>query len=286
MRAYTLGILAKRRDTSGKALGGAGRGGFIAEFVNFVWRPLMLAIMRQNIRVVTNAGGMDPRALKIAIEEAAQEAGLDVMPVVAAVYGDDLLPEMSPLLASGSIKRKREEPHVRVRVDRVFDGILLTAFSHIEGSDDTETIPSDRKIERFDEIYGCGQCAASFIIMITSDLANAITIHCCLCVHLRSLVCNHSLNAYVGAEGIRRALDSGAQIVVTGRCVDSALVLGPLMHEFGWSPTDWNLLAAGRTAAFHISTVWIILIYAQALLLAILSSVAVKQQEVTLQTGT
>jgi hypothetical protein len=47
------------------------------------------------------------------------------------------------------------------------------------------------------------------------------------------------------------ALDQGVQIVVTGRCVDSALVLGPLMHEFKWSATDYDLLSAGSLAG-HI----------------------------------
>lgn len=55
-------------------------------------------------------------------------------------------------------------------------------------------------------------------------------------------------NAYLGALPIRAALDQGAQIVITGRCADSALALGILMHEFGWSPDDHDLLAAGSLA--------------------------------------
>lgn len=44
-------------------------GGYVAEFVTFVWKPLMQDIIRGNIRVVTNAGGLNPAALKKAIED-------------------------------------------------------------------------------------------------------------------------------------------------------------------------------------------------------------------------
>jgi hypothetical protein len=60
-----------------------------------------------------------------------------------------------------------------------------------------------------------------------------------------------SVNAYLGGFPIAAALAEGADIVVTGRVVDSALILGPLIHEFGWKPTDYQLLAAG-TAAGHL----------------------------------
>jgi hypothetical protein len=60
-----------------------------------------------------------------------------------------------------------------------------------------------------------------------------------------------SANVYLGAAPIVEALDRGAQIVVTGRCTDTGLTLAPLMHEFGWSPDDWNRIASG-TIAGHI----------------------------------
>jgi hypothetical protein len=58
-------------------------------------------------------------------------------------------------------------------------------------------------------------------------------------------------NVYLGAGRIRAALDLGADVVVTGRIVDSALALGPLIHEFGWAADDWDRLAAG-TLAGHL----------------------------------
>ncbi|MDI3384566.1 acyclic terpene utilization AtuA family protein [Xenophilus aerolatus] len=60
-----------------------------------------------------------------------------------------------------------------------------------------------------------------------------------------------SANAYLGAQGIRAALAAGADVVVTGRCVDSAVTLGPLLHEFAWADDDWDRIAGGSLAG-HI----------------------------------
>ena len=60
-----------------------------------------------------------------------------------------------------------------------------------------------------------------------------------------------SANAYLGAFPIASALDAGADVVITGRCVDSALTLGPLIHEFGWRADNYDVLSAG-TLAGHI----------------------------------
>jgi hypothetical protein len=58
-------------------------------------------------------------------------------------------------------------------------------------------------------------------------------------------------NVYLGAAPVAEALRRGADVVVLGRCADSALVLGPLVHEFGWPDDDWGHLAAG-TLAGHL----------------------------------
>ncbi|XP_067142774.1 uncharacterized protein [Centruroides vittatus] len=58
----------------------------------------------------------------------------------------------------------------------------------------------------------------------------------------------NSMNAYLGAGPISAALDKGAEVVITGRCVDSAIVLGPLIHNFKWKLDDWDKLASGSLA--------------------------------------
>ncbi|MHC1550294.1 acyclic terpene utilization AtuA family protein [Phyllobacterium sp. K27] len=57
-----------------------------------------------------------------------------------------------------------------------------------------------------------------------------------------------AINAYLGAASIARALDIGADVVITGRVADPALALGPLWHVFQWAEDDWDSLAAGVLA--------------------------------------
>src|ERR1700759_3673836 len=60
-----------------------------------------------------------------------------------------------------------------------------------------------------------------------------------------------SANAYLGAEPMAQALNSGADVVITGRASDPALFLAPMIHAFGWAMDDWNLLGQG-TVAGHL----------------------------------
>ena len=163
----TMSILARMKA-------GDAQMGYATDFVSAVMKPLLGEIAQQGIKVVTNAGGVNPLACKAALEKLAADAGIVLR--VAAVVGDDLTEQADALRAGG--------------LAEMDSGAALPA-----------------------------------------RLA--------------------SINAYLGATPIARALAAGADVVITGRCVDSALVLGPLMHEFGWREHDYDLLAAGSLAG-HI----------------------------------
>ncbi len=153
--------------------------GYATDFVTLVDRILPQAI-EKGVKIVANAGGVNPMACKDAILEVIAKHGLtDVK--VAVVEGDDILSELDDLLASGEEFRNMDtgEPLSAVR-DRVT-----------------------------------------------------------------------SANIYLGAFPIAEALDQGADIVITGRGTDPGLVIGPLIHEFGWTRDDLDKLAAG-TVAGHI----------------------------------
>lgn len=98
------------------------------------------------------------------------------------------------------------------------------------------TVTGDDILHRIDELQAVGE---NFTNMDTgaywSEVRNKVS----------------SANVYLGAAGIVEALDQGADIVICGRVTDPALVLGPMIHEFGWQFDDFNKLAAG-TVAGHI----------------------------------
>lgn len=60
-----------------------------------------------------------------------------------------------------------------------------------------------------------------------------------------------AVNAYLGAWGIVEALHAGADVVITGRVTDAAIIVGPAAWHFGWNRTDWDKLA-GAVAAGHV----------------------------------
>lgn len=140
--------------------------GYPPDFISYLKRPLP-QIARRGIKIISNAGGVNPKACKRALEALCAELGLSLR--IAVVEGDDLMPRLDEL-----------RDHVREAVSgEPLPARLLTA------------------------------------------------------------------NAYLGALPIAAALAAGADIVVTGRCADSALALGILMHEFGWKADDYDRLAAG-----------------------------------------
>lgn len=148
--------------------------GYGTDFLTVHVGPHLAQIAERGVKVVANAGGVNPAGLAAALEKMIAAAGLGLK--VAFVEGDDLRARIGELRARG--------------LQDMFTGAPLP----------------DRII---------------------------------------------SANAYLGAFPIAAALDAGADIVVTGRVVDSAIVLGPLIHAFGWQAHEHDLLAAG-TLAGHL----------------------------------
>jgi hypothetical protein len=148
--------------------------GYVPDFIEAIM-PLLPEIKRRGIRVVSNGGGVNPRAAAAALKARADAMGVSLN--IAVVAGDDLTTRLADIRARGTVE--------------MFSGTPLP-----------------------DKIM--------------------------------------SVNAYLGAQPIAAALDRGADVVITGRCVDSAVTLGALVHAFGWSWNDYDKLAQGSLAGHLI----------------------------------
>lgn len=148
--------------------------GYATDFVDPTMLEVLPEAMRRGIKIIANAGGINPRGCAERVQAMAQSMGL--APRIAIVEGDDVSALMPALREEGT----RD----------MFSG---------------EPLP--QKVL--------------------------------------------SANAYLGAFPIAAALDAGADIVITGRGVDSAVTLGALIHEFGWRPDAFDRLAGGSLAG-HI----------------------------------
>lgn len=168
----TMSILQKQKSRNPQT-------GFATDFVALIDR-ILPELVEKNIKVVANAGGVNPEGCMRAVLDVIAKHGFRGVKV-GIVEGDDILGRLDELIASGEEFRNMDtgEPLARVR--------------------------------------------------------KGVT----------------SANVYLGAFPIAEALAQGAQIVITGRGTDPGLVLGPLIHEFGWGPRDFDVLAAG-TVAGHI----------------------------------
>lgn len=165
----TMSILARARAADPAM-------GYATDFVTSVIKPHLTAIASSNVRLISNAGGVNPERCATVVRELIAEAGLKLS--VAVVTGDDLMPQLSALSA--------------LNPEEMFSGDALPPLEHVA-----------------------------------------------------------SANAYLGAFPIAKALDDGADIVITGRCVDSAVTLGACIHSFGWTSQDLDHLATGSLAG-HI----------------------------------
>ena len=151
--------------------------GYAPDFVQVAMAPLLKKIKQKGIRVLSNAGGVNPIACANALESHCKKLGIEMN--IAVITGDDVMHKMPELLKGD----------------------------------------------------------------MGPDAMNEIA--------PRSKFVN-SMNAYLGAGPIARALDLGADIVITGRCVDSAMALAPLLHSFKWSLDDYDKLASGSLAGHLI----------------------------------
>lgn len=165
----TMSIMARARASDPKL-------GYATDFVSAIVKPNLKRIASSGIKLISNAGGVNPEACGDALRAVISEAGLDLKVVV--ITGDDLLNDLDRLEA--------------MNTSEMFSG---------------DAFPPKEKIA--------------------------------------------SANAYIGAFPIAAALAAGADIVVTGRCVDSAVTLGACIHEFGWEAGDLDKLAAG-SAVGHL----------------------------------
>ncbi|MEQ1536152.1 MAG: acyclic terpene utilization AtuA family protein [Burkholderiaceae bacterium] len=149
--------------------------GYATDFVSVTMKAILKDVVAKNIKIVSNAGGMNPHACAAALAAIAAEQGVSIR--IAVVEGDDVLPLIPDLRETGIKELQSGQP---------LPERLLSA------------------------------------------------------------------NAYLGAAPIKHALDAGAQVVITGRCVDSAVTLGVLMHEFDWGFDDFDKLAQGSLAGHLI----------------------------------
>ena len=150
--------------------------GYARTFVTQM-EQVMGTCLDQGIKVVSNAGGLDPDHCAEAVAEVADTLGLN--PTIAYVNGDNLLPRLDELREAG--------------------------------------------IDILDLETGEPVAPVDYI----------------------------SANAYLGAWGIVEALNQGADIVVTGRTTDAAIVAGPAAWHHGWARDDWDAMA-GAVAAGHV----------------------------------
>ena len=152
--------------------------GYVGTFLKQI-NQIAKSCKEKNIKIVSNAGGLNPKSMAIEIEKILKEQSIDMK--VAYIDGDDLMPTISNLKKSG------EE------------------FKNID------------KGKKLDE-SGYSPLTA---------------------------------NAYLGAWGIKEALDKGADIVVCPRVTDAAVVIGPAAWKFNWKRDNYDALA-GALAAGHI----------------------------------
>lgn len=197
---------------------GAGLG-----FYGDSWRPIAASIERGGVQYI---GSDHLSELTLAILQK------DRMKDPAAGFTRDLVPMMAalwPLAQQHGVKFLLNAGGLNPEGAR---DVLVAEFSRRGWQAKIATVTGDALIERIDALRAAGEPLDHM------DTGAAIDT-----VRERLLFAN----AYLGAQPLVQALESGADIVLTGRVADAALFLAPLIHEFGWAADDWDRLAAGLT---------------------------------------
>jgi len=160
-------------------------------------------------------------------------------------------------IARESLDRARDPkrgytPTMLERMEAVLPPSLSRGVRIVSNMGAANPLGAARALTQAASDWGCGEVSCA--VILGDDVTELMRDHPALRLMedgapLESILPRMaSANAYLGANVVAQALDTGAQVVITGRVADPSLFLGPMLHAFGWAYDDWDRLAAGTLA--------------------------------------